>query len=415
MRLRSASVVCLVFGCEGSTDVLQPSAVEIEFTASALEVEPCRTVALAWSAPGADIVNVEAGPVTLISSIDPEGSIESPPICETTTFVLTARDGTGTRTASLTVRASWGAPEIVAFRSEPASASTGYEIWLHWTVANAARASLTSGGQELVAHEASVEDVVEGTDWVVSSLEIDLLTTTTFVLIASNPDASVSEELSIEALPLAVHRFSMSPPASFGSTQVIFTWAAEGERTELRLNGVPVDGFPGTLAGSYEMELAPSTNVDFNAVQIDPRGPTYASASGVFAMPVEEQEPNDDVDSGSLLLPYAGAGQLSSPDDVDFFRVHAGSPLRIWTTPRTGTSCTLYPTLVLYDVDGTELGRVSERPTAPGICALIDAELHPFAADVGVAYGSQYRIAVGGDGVETGDYLLFVEANLIPF
>src|SRR5262245_42833236 len=108
----------------------------IAFTAGALEVAPCSVVTLEWNVPGADIVNIEADGDTLISSLTPSGTVESDPICATTTFTLSARNASGSRSESLTVTALWEAPSIADFSSDPSTEHVGYLVELSWSVTN---------------------------------------------------------------------------------------------------------------------------------------------------------------------------------------------------------------------------------------------------------------------------------------
>jgi hypothetical protein len=94
---------------------------------------------LTWTSTGATSASINNG----IGSVPVNGSIAVTPT-KTTTYTITVRNSSGSRTASAKVTVI-AAPPTVSFNASPESIQSGESSTLSWTTANATSASINRG------------------------------------------------------------------------------------------------------------------------------------------------------------------------------------------------------------------------------------------------------------------------------
>ncbi|MCC7384683.1 MAG: pre-peptidase C-terminal domain-containing protein [Deltaproteobacteria bacterium] len=187
----------------------------VRFAASATRVAAGQTVSLSYKVTDADRVEIAPnvqGPRPVL-----EGSIETPPIHESTTFTLRAVNARGdtTRALTVTVDTASTAVRIVQFEATPAEIGPGATSTLRWAVVNAS--SIHIDLEDGSAHAADLSQEGE--------LPVQPAETTTFVLVAEGEGGPVSSPVTVAVGKLpSIDVFEAAPEEINPGEQSVLSW-----------------------------------------------------------------------------------------------------------------------------------------------------------------------------------------------
>ncbi|MDP2271892.1 MAG: hypothetical protein Q8N23_31370 [Archangium sp.] len=241
------------------------------FVSSETSVEADQPVTLAWSAPGANNVTVNAAPG---GAIDLAGQTQSGAVVvrprQTTTYTINA----GGRTATVEVRVTGS---ITRFTATPTVGTAGGTVTLSWATANVDRVQLLAPGRPALVDTTDAARVASGTFDDVLPAMIDpgqlfpyelrvtagaiTLTRQVTVTIAGNPSITTFDA------PVAAKR---TP----GSTITLGWRTVETDRVSISANGVVIYQSPGraiALSGSTTLP-APQVDTTYELTASDSRG-----------------------------------------------------------------------------------------------------------------------------------------------
>ena len=153
------------------------------FVPSPASISPGQSSKLSWSVSGATSLSIDQG----VGAVTGSSALVSP--AATTTYTLTATNSSGSATAQATVSVASstgsGLPVIANFAATPSPAKSGQAVTLSWSASNAASLSISGG-----------VGAVGGT-----SVVVHPLASTTWFLIAVNPNGEASAAVTATVLP----------------------------------------------------------------------------------------------------------------------------------------------------------------------------------------------------------------------
>ena len=397
MRLVIASLMALSCAEKGEPiDGMPPpgeGSLEVQlFAASKAEVPRCETATLLWDVPGAGVVNIEMDGVTLVSSVEESGSVESRPICRSTTISLLARKGSEMIERDLQIRVAQAMPEIVFVQANPLIAVVGETVVLEWATRAAETVRVERDGATVGVFDTTEEQFLEerAGGFTVGKLSLALDATAVLVVSASGSGFTATSSVMVLVEDVGIDRLRIRPPAALGSATASISWAARGQFIQWQIDGLPAMTFPNTLSGTISVQLFAGTSVALYAFG----DATSASWSVTFHQLRSESEPNEEpgwdrIGDDSIY------GELS-PGDVDVFTFSAGdgSQVEIWSGDADNPDCAaIGPTITLKDRELIEV----ERADAP--CGRIQRRLE----------NGDYFIFVTNESGQTGPYHLFFQ------
>jgi Glycoside hydrolase family 44 len=271
------------------------------FTATPPSIAPGGSSVLAWSVSGATSISIDQsiGDVTSATSttVTPAAS---------TTYILTATNGSATSTAQVTVTVAGPKPVISSFSAAPASITTGQSSTLSWTGTGATSLSIDQG-----------VGTVTGTSKAVSPTA-----TTAYTLTATNANGSVtaSTTVTVGAAP-GITSFTVTPPQITAGQSATLSWTVTGSGT------LSIDQGVGAVSGS-STTVAPSTSTTYLLSD------TPAGGGTAVVMPV------------TLTVNPAGPAPFVEEFSVESGGIDAGNPQALIRFPsvtiKSGQSAKLH-------------------------------------------------------------------------
>ncbi len=173
------------------------------FGTNFLTVYPGQPNQLRWNVSNATSCSIDNG----IGTVDCIG-VRSITTYETTTYTLTATNGYGGTTASLTITVDITQipPVVNSFSANPTSIYQGQSSTLTWTTSNATSCSISGIGTVACNGSQAVAPVTE----------------TTYVLTATNSLTSVTGSVTISVYPFGINSFTATPSTvSSGQTSTL--------------------------------------------------------------------------------------------------------------------------------------------------------------------------------------------------
>jgi hypothetical protein len=216
------------------TTLHAPASTQILFcTAQPLSVAPGQSTVLSWATTGATTVTITPGVGTVANS----GSVSVTPK-QSTTYVVTAMNSTGSSTCSIGVTVTSQpvqnqGPQIVQFSANPGTITPGQSSTLVWQVNNATNISIAPVLGNVAANGSSGVTPAQ---------------TTIYTLTASNQYATASASVTVVVSggppppvpPPVITSFTANPPSSPSpGSPVVLTCLATGARP----GGVMISGY----------------------------------------------------------------------------------------------------------------------------------------------------------------------------
>jgi hypothetical protein len=381
----------------------------VTFEASAASVSRGETVELRWKVENAQRITISSPAGTILDTDQLEGVLETGPIQRRSAFDLRVA-GFGTASQSLEVDVLWPDPIIKTFTADATTVYYGYST-ISWETEHAERVTI-------YVNDMAVGAFV-GMQAAAGTTIVNVFAAENVVRIkAENPSRAVTQDVTLIAgVPPTIDSFRASPRTFVGtSTLVTITWETTGfESIQLLQNYVPIPGAPSMTSGSFQVDVADTTQFTlFGNIT----GVPYAQSDAFVGRAGIEFEPNDSLSQASPIG-YEGGVEASMPnaDDVDYFFVDVYTVtgygnLKVWVRGVDG-GCPVDTTLELYDPFSELLIGSDEDDGIPtgrgGACAAIDPARDFFAQAL---YGT-YRFAVRSQRGETGNYVVFTE--VVPF
>jgi hypothetical protein len=228
------------------------------FTATPASINSGQSSTLAWTLSG--------GAPTTLSIDNSVGSVlnsssrgVSP--TATTTYTLTASNGAGsvTRSVTVTVAAALTAPVIGSFTATPASITSGQSSTLAWT--------LSGGAPTTLSINSSVGSVLNST-----SRSVSPAATTTYTLTASNSAGSVTRTVTVIVTPAVVApligSFTATPASITSGQSSTLAWALSGGApTTLSINSTV-----GSVLGSSSRAVSPTATTTYTLTATNSAG-----------------------------------------------------------------------------------------------------------------------------------------------
>jgi hypothetical protein len=275
------------------------------FTAVPVQVNPGQSTMLTWTTTGADHCTLTIGGRS--SPVPLDGTQPDEPVA-TTTYTLTA-EGKGT---SISAQLTVVVPEvrILDFRADPDQLPKGASTRLSWIVLGASRAVVNPGRHQVAPDHGTLDRPV--TD------------DTTFILVASSPTRSDSQERPVDVMPVEITSFAAAPAVIALGNSATLSWATRWA------SGCTIDpGIgPADLSGSEAVKPPVSTTYRLRADGRDPREVWATVGVGAavtaFGVTADSSQPDEVIVSwatfvgstGTVTLAVTGGGSPSPPTPV---------------------------------------------------------------------------------------------------
>ena len=232
-----------------------------QFTSAATMVKRGETVELSYLVQDAD--TVEIAPDVLPPTTVLQGSTFTPPLEQTTTFVLTARSSVGQVTRSLTITVGTSSEvEITGFTATPTITVPGGQVTLAWTTERATRVSLGVDGGANIEPNAPLMGmrIVNPTDSV------------TYLLTAEGPGGPKAARVTIAVGKTPTIESFTATPDEIDAQQVsTLAWDVRGAATIAVMDdtGAVVTQ---TTEDLGSVEVTPAVSTEYTLVATNPVG-----------------------------------------------------------------------------------------------------------------------------------------------
>lgn len=234
------------------------------FTVTPTTLSAPGQVTLAWQTTDATSVDVTANGTSLVTAGAADGT-QMTNVSQTTTFVLTAKNGTGMTTAMAMVTVEAGAPVINAFTATPNVIDIGDSASLGWDVTNADTITITT----------AAGDPVTTSNNATGTFSVSPTTTTEYVLgavNANNPGAPVTRRVTVSVNPpngANIGSFTASPnPITLGGTSLLAWTVTNADRIEIS-DGAAVIHTSTTLTGDFTVNPLVDTTYTLTAFNVN--------------------------------------------------------------------------------------------------------------------------------------------------
>ena len=257
-------------GCGGTGSVASDKPRVLRFVASAPSVASGAVVTLQWNIEGADLVSITASPggTILEPSSNLNGSLLTPPIAASTSYMLHATGPGGSADASVIVSLEL---EIVAFAADPATIRTGASTTLRWETSNATRVRIDVEGGSLVP----------GVEGLSGEVSVSPRATTRYVLTADGGGVTKSRTAEVTvSTPPEVRRFSATPSTIVPGGTSILEHDVRGADTILIRDPMGREIYNGTEA-SHMSNVMPAATERYTLVATNGSGTTTATTTVV--------------------------------------------------------------------------------------------------------------------------------------
>jgi len=208
----------------------------VGISASPEEITAGDTSTLTWTASNANIVSIDQE----IGEVDQSGLLSVTPAV-TTTYTITATNGNGSVTDSVTITVG-DLPVIDTFIADPAAITQGESSTMTWSVTGADTVSINQG----------IGDVTGTTSYSVSPSA-----TTTYTLTAANAYGSVTGSVTVTVGQLPSVDISVSPETITEGGTATLTW------TSVNAESCIIDQGIGTVAQSGSVDVSPSVTTTY--------------------------------------------------------------------------------------------------------------------------------------------------------
>ena len=243
---------------------------ELLFTSLPDTINAGEAVTLAWSAPGATTVTINATPGGAIDLMGQTsaGSVTVRPTANTT-YTLTS--GVRSATTSVTVR-----PSLLSFTASDLSADAGAMVTLSWTTANATRVQLSAPGRGTLVDEMDAARVASGSFADTLPTAVDPGQLFSYQLTVTGPATTLTDSVvvSINGSP-AIVTFTAPTYARMGSGTVALAWETrQADEVSISADGVEVYRAPSpALAANGSLTLpAPGADAVYTLTARSSRG-----------------------------------------------------------------------------------------------------------------------------------------------
>ncbi|MCB9652599.1 MAG: pre-peptidase C-terminal domain-containing protein [Deltaproteobacteria bacterium] len=268
----------------------------------------------------------------------------TPPETQRYMLIATNTVGTASRTTTVTVASNVGA-SIDHFFANPTTVSLGEETVLSWSVSDA------PGGIEI-----RVDDEVVHADTALSSTWTTIPTaTTTYTLVALNPDGDAEQDVEVVVNPAApyVRVFSIDPnPAAAGSTAMLRYEVVSANEVRLLAASEELEGPFAPDAASRPVEVAAGETL-YTLIASNDLGTTMQSVVLYgHASPIVTEF---DVQPRTLRGPVTATVSytLANVSHVDILQ--DGQPLTGFTPVRTATAAVSVQGTISFPLDHSSL------------------------------------------------------------
>ncbi|MCK6546008.1 DUF4215 domain-containing protein [Myxococcota bacterium] len=393
----------------------EPAPRIIEFAANPVSVFPGRSATLRYNVEGASSVKIDTreGLPVLPATEAPSGSVETGPLTQTTTYVLTAdnRGTTTTRTLTVAVRTEAPPPAtILTFTAMPAVVPPGGATTLSWTTMDAVRGELRVGRTTLA--DLLPEQLASGTYRVEG---LDRATEYTLAVVGED-ELEITRDLTVDVRVLGpiVRSFEAVPTTIIRGGRADLTWNVESA-TSLTITGnLSGIAYSGTLF-SGSVSVAPQFSERYTLVARDGVNPDVVAEADVTVLPPPGARilrftatPSSVVAGSEVTLSWAVENAAQG------IAIEAGTT-RIHASPDAEGSITLAPfastayTLRAYNAAlGDDSATISVTVTeSPG------ARIRAFSADrttvtLGESIHVEWEVENAPEGIDISDATGFV-------
>jgi hypothetical protein len=224
------------------------------FTAGPSSISSGSSSILAWSTSGATSLSIDQGigTVTGVTSrvVTPSG---------TTTYTLTATNGSGSVTQSVTVTVTTAAlPVITSLTASPSSIYPKQSSMLSWNTSGATSLSIDQG-----------VGMVTGT----TSKSVTPSSTTIYTLTATNSNGSVTAKTTVTIAPPVISSFTANPATISPGQSSTLSWSGSGATT------LSIDQGVGAVSGTTSQMVSPATTTTYTLTATSSAGSTTAKVS----------------------------------------------------------------------------------------------------------------------------------------
>jgi hypothetical protein len=252
-----------------TTNPIAPGPQILRFDASPLTVAPNGTSTLSWATANATSVTISG-----LGTQQLNGSVSTPGLTTTTTYILTATNSAGSVTAPITITVTGGGsggtsvPQIVVFSASPQTINAGQSSQLCWQVVGATTINISGGVGSNVAANACAA--------------VSPQTTTTYTLTATNAAGSISTSVTVNVGSTQILQFSANP--EFSTSQgnpVVLTWQTTNA-TSVSLVGGDMQSSPANLPVNGSFTVNPNDNATYTLIAYGPGGTSVSAVLSVY-------------------------------------------------------------------------------------------------------------------------------------
>lgn len=248
-----------------------PAPTITSFAATPATIVAGTSSTLAWSAAGAEVLEISASAGASPGVVTGTSLAVTPMVSTTYTLKATNAGGSVTRTAEIAVLPP--APVIAAFTAAPAAVLVGAPVTLSWTATGAEALTISPG-----------IGAVTGT-----SLVVTPTASTTYVLTATNAGGSATRAAAVtvtapEPLPV-IAAFTAAPAAIVLGGSTTLSWSVSGAAAVVIATNTGVS--PGAVTGS-SVTVSPAANTTYTLTATNSSGGsvTQTASVAVTAPPV---------------------------------------------------------------------------------------------------------------------------------
>lgn len=245
----------LSFACKGATTPAVKKFPTIEsFTVNPTTIHRGDSATLSWSVKDATSVTIDQGVGTVSATT---GTKQVNPL-DTITYILTATNADGNKTASCTLTVELVLPVITSFTVNPITVIRGNSSTLSWNVSGATTVTIDQG---------------VGTVSATGSSQVSPTATTTYTLTATNNDGNrtASCTLTVEKLLPTINYFLSNPTSIQLGNSSALTWAVQNADT------ITIDQGVGTVSATGNRQVSPQATTTYTLTATNIDGQTTAT------------------------------------------------------------------------------------------------------------------------------------------
>jgi len=233
----------------------------IRFEANPVSIAPGQSSTLSWTTSGATTVTISPN----VGSVALNGSVQVTP-AQTTTYTLTATNGTSVSAPVTVIVAPANIPQILTFVANPQTIDAGQSSQLCWQVSGATNIQIDPGvGTNLNANDcATVKPSV----------------TTTYTLTATNATGTIKANVTVNVGAVRITSFQANPVTSTAAgNPVVLSWTTQNASSVVLVGS---ELGPQTLNVNGSFTVNPITNSIYTLTAYGPGGQTVSVTISVF-------------------------------------------------------------------------------------------------------------------------------------